>query len=477
LQSSGRQGNSASFPKKLDRRLPAPGAPYDPRLADAAVPLLQLLFKPRFRELAFVLLRFLCLAILDVFFADRKLSCSEKRGKKAGRVRQLLVDLGPTFVKVGQFLSTRRDILPVELADQFALLQDQVAPFGFDLVRQTIISDLGQPPEELFEALEVEPIAAASLGQVHRVRLKEGGLAVVKVQRPDLAALLYGDLGYMRLIARILGFLRGYRQNIWRELADQFGRTIFEELNYIEEGRNADRMRHLTRMSPRIRVPRVKWRYTGRRVLTLEYLPGTKIDRLAELQSRGVDLRGLCNLLVSSYLEQFLFSGFYHADPHAGNLAVDDQGNLVIYDFGMMGRISSDEQEALAGCLSALLHDDAQALVRSLVSLGLVVDSGSREPLMRVLKPLLAYYRGGDLGSADLSLIESDLEKLIMESRLRLPASLAYLVRAGSSVEGLVRTLRPNFSFVAAARPVIKRWLIESKLAASPVDRLALSIL
>lgn len=397
-------------------------------------------------------------------FAQSRLAAPTLRRRKAVRIRELLIELGPTFIKVGQFLSVRRDALPLEIAEELSLLQDRVPPVEAGLVRATIEAELGRPPEELFDIFDQTPIASASIGQVHRALLKDGRPIVLKIQRPGLAAAIYQDLGYMRLCAAAAGKLGWSQAKSWLALTNEFGRTLFEEIDYLKEGRNADRLRTVLRNYPQVKIPRVYWRYTGRRVIALEYLPGAKIDDVARLKDLGLNFRTLGNLLIGCYLEQVVSSGFFHADPHPGNLAVDADGNLIIYDFGMMGEISAAERAALAACISAICRRDAQKLADNLVELGVITSSDFRAPVARAIQPLIDYYCGRDILALDFSHLEADVDALVAGQALCLPPSLAYLLRTGTSLEGIARTLRPNFSFASAARPFLWKLAVEQGL-------------
>lgn len=444
----------------------APGHSYDAGLADLAVRPGRLIADPGFWHLFVAILRFLIALGWESVSVSQEKGQAEKLRARARRLRDLLVELGPTFVKVGQFLSMRKDLLPPEVVNELAQLQDNVPPFSLNFVRKTIVADLGRPPEELFSIFDSVPIASASLGQVHRACLGDGSWVVVKVQRPDLPQRLYRDLGYMRIFARAWRFLvRQQRDRAWLDLTDEFGRTLFTELDYIQEGRNADRLRKLMRYRTRIRVPRVCWRYTGRRVLTLEYLPATKIDDTEELKRRGLDLRDLGNLLVECYLEQVLLSGFFHADPHAGNLAVDESGHLVIYDFGVMGEISTAQQAAFAGLAQAALQMDRAKIVGNLQELGLISPGAPSELLVRSLSCLLDFCRGAEIAAADLRRLEKDIERLIAERAFNLPPGLSCVLRVGSGIDALARTLKPNFSFAQAGRRILRRWKSEQAAA------------
>jgi predicted unusual protein kinase regulating ubiquinone biosynthesis (AarF/ABC1/UbiB family) len=457
---------------------------YDASLADQAVRLPALLFDARFWQLGVAFFSFLITCLKQVLAPDKGLSEKQRNTQMAVAVRQLLFDLGPTFIKLGQFLSVRGDILPEEMAHELALLQDRVPPFSLQQVRQTIVADLGAQPEQLFSEFHEVTLASASIGQVHRVRLKEGGLAVIKVQRPGLARAFYRDLGLMRLMARWWIFFgkmlskakiylpaypgvsqkktsRNFDIGAWLELSDEFGHTLFSEIDYLKEGRNADRLRRAVRSKPYIRVPRVIWKYTGRHVLALEYIPGTKISQVDELKEKGFDLEHLGNLLINCYLEQFVLTGFFHADPHAGNLAVDDYGRLIIYDFGMMGEIQEAQRRALLQCVMAVVRRDPERVVESLTELGVVDAQASRQAVSRAIAPFIEYYAGRDIMDLDFQHLEADIDKVVAERSFRLPANLAYLLRAGSSLEGIARTLKPDFSFVEAVKPVMTKWALK----------------
>jgi predicted unusual protein kinase regulating ubiquinone biosynthesis (AarF/ABC1/UbiB family) len=470
-------------PAPLGDALPGVNEPYDPHLADEAIRLPQLILNRRCFEVLFGMASFLIAAFFSALFPSKELTESERAAAKAKAVKELLFSLGPTFIKLGQFLSVRRDVLPQELADELALLQDKVPPFGLELVRKTIAADLGKPPEELFDKFEAKPIASASIGQVHRVVLKDGNEAVIKIQRPGLPKEFYRDLGLMRLIARWGMWLKTLLDNLslkpsnrlqnmlspraesldfayWLDLSDEFGRTLFSEIDYIQEGKNADRLRRVLRPKPAVRVPRVFWRYTGRHVLTLEYIGGTKITQIKELKNQGIDLKQIATLLVNCYLEQFVLTGFFHADPHAGNLAVENTGALVIYDFGMMGEINYEQRRSLLSVVMAVVRKDPEAAVKHLQDLGIVSGQASLATVSRAITPFIDYYAGRDIMELDFDHLEHDIDEVIAQRSFVMPANLAYLLRAGSSLEGIARTLVPDFDFSQAVKPVMTRWAL-----------------
>lgn len=449
-------------PESSSVDLKALGGGYDPQLADSAVRISKLIRDKRFWSSLNTLMQLLSGSAIDRLVRDRKSSVSEQRRRTAKRVKQALIELGAAFIKLGQFLSVRKDIISIELAEELMELQDRVPPFEFELLKSTIERELGAAPDVIFKEFELTPIASASIGQVHRAKLQDGRPVVVKVQRPDLAEIFYQDLGYMRFIARIGPYIRPNADwASWLALSDEFGRTVFEEIDYLKEGRNADRVRQILKEHKAVRIPRVFWKLTGRHVLTMEYLPGIKINKLDEIVKMGIDPTQIGNDLVAAYMEQVLSHGFFHADPHAGNLAVGPDGRIVIYDFGMMGEISAMQREAILGCIASVINYNGLELVKNLTALGVVKENTqTNESLVRAVGPFIDYYKGKQIKELDFSHLESDIDQIAMDRALKLPPSLAYLLRTGSSLEGIARSLHPNFSFVEAAKPVVKRWAL-----------------
>ena len=436
---------------------------YDTVLADQAIRLEVLLKDKRFWKSLSTLSMLASVAAVDRLVGGRykKRSASEARRRTAKLVKQALIEMGATFIKLGQFLSVRKDIISEELAEELVSLQDQVPPFDYESLCQTIERELGAPPDKLFKEFETTPIASASIGQVHRARLQDGRAVVVKVQRPDLSDIFYRDLGYMRLIAKIGPIIRPSQDwSGWLALSDEFGRTLFEEIDYIKEGRNADRIRQNLKDQKTLRVPRVFWKLTGRKVLTLEYLPGVKIDNKEEIARQGIDPVAIGNNLVAAYMEQVLMHGFFHADPHAGNLADGPDGRIVIYDFGMIGEISQSQREAILGCIAAVINMHPDELIKNLATLGIVKEGAKQESMVRAVQPFIEYYKGKQIKELDFSDLEHDIDQIAMDRSLKLPPSLAYLLRTGSSLEGIARSLHPNFSFVEAAKPSVKKWAL-----------------
>lgn len=445
--------------------LPYSSTGYDPALADRSVSIQQILFDRRFWHIVRTLWSLTMLNRDDESVSVHDQEWSNHLRLRAARLTSTLVELGATFIKLGQFLSVRRDFLPVEVAEELALLQDRVPPFSQDKVRQTVESELGLNLEDIFASFDLIPLASASIGQVHKATLKDGRVVAVKVQRPDLAPQLYQDLGAMRWFSKVgkLARLKGDWDG-WLEMADQFGRVLFNEIDYLKEGRNADRLRYALRSRNDVLIPRVFWKQTSRRVLTLEFLPGTKIDdahALAEAQISTVDL---AKKLIDCYMDQVLMHGLFHADPHAGNLAVNSQGLLIIYDFGVIGEISENQREEIFQAIQAIVTRNTGKLVQSLSALGIVRKTSNLAAIERALSPFIDYYAGKTVADLDFSHLEKDIDQIVMDRALRLPADMAYLIRTNVILEGIARTLEPDFSFVEAAKPSLNRWLFDEKM-------------
>jgi predicted unusual protein kinase regulating ubiquinone biosynthesis (AarF/ABC1/UbiB family) len=451
---------------------------FNAQKADACVQLPRLLISKRFWQFLSVLLNFVWLSFIEElwFFSQKTLCKKEKQTTRAKRILHLLIGLGPTFIKLGQFLSTRSDILPTELVNELASLQDNVPPFSFALVEQTIKTELSKNISDLFIDFDQKAIASASLGQVHKARLLNGQHVVVKIQRPNLANELYHDIGLMRLIIaankyvnKLLFSFANERQKInienhfisWIELSEEFGKTLFKEINYLLEGQNADRMRQVLKQHPDIKIPRIIWKYTTRKILVLEYVGGIKINQVQELQEQGFDTNKIAEKLIGCYLEQFIITGFFHADPHPGNLAIDEYGAIIIYDFGMMGEINENMRKHLFSLVISMVNNDVPKITEALVELKIVHSDANLETISKIIAPFIDYYKGQDLLKLNFDQIEKDLDKALAQNNFRLPTHLAYLIRAGTCLEGIARILKRDFSFIECTKPLLKKWALK----------------
>ena len=379
---------------------------------------------------------------------------ANRRRKIAVDVRETLLELGPTFIKVGQLFSTRADLFPSEFVDELSKLQDQVPAFSYDQVVSIVEADLGKPINVLYCHFDPIPLAAASLGQVHRAQLVTGEEVVVKVQRPGLKKLFTIDLEILKGITRYFQNHPDWGQGRdWMGIYDECCKILWEEIDYLNEGRNADLFRRNFRDESWVKVPRVYWRYASPRTLTLEYLPGIKISHYEAIEAAGLDRKNIAKLSAQAYLQQILEGGFFHADPHPGNLAVSSEGGLIFYDFGMMGQVKSLTREKLMGTFFGIAQKDADRVIESLVDLGALVPTSDLGAVRRSVQFMLDNFMDKPFESQSIGAISDDLYEIAYGQPFRFPATFTFVMRAFSTLEGVGRGLDPNFNFMEVAKP------------------------
>jgi len=377
-----------------------------------------------------------------------------RRKAQAVWIRDTFLDLGPTFIKVGQLFSTRADLFPSEYVEELAKLQDRVPAFSYEQAELIIQQDLGKSVTELFCSVDPIPLAAASLGQVHKAQLHTSEEVVVKVQRPGLRQLFTIDLQILKGIARYFQNHPDWgRGRDWLGIYEECCRILWEEIDYLNEGRNADTFRRNFRSYDWVKVPRVYWRYASPRVLTLEYLPGIKISHYEALEAAGLDRKLLANLGAKAYLQQLLNDGFFHADPHPGNIAVSPEGALIFYDFGMMGRIKANIREQLMETLFGIAQKDGERVVNSLVELGALSPVEDMGPVRRSVQYMLDHFMDKPFEEQSVSAISEDLYEIAYGQPFRFPATFTFVMRAFSTLEGVGKGLDPEFNFMEVAKP------------------------
>ncbi|XP_024979170.1 protein ACTIVITY OF BC1 COMPLEX KINASE 8, chloroplastic [Cynara cardunculus var. scolymus] len=408
----------------------------------------------------------------------------QRRKILAKWLKESILRLGPTFIKIGQQFSTRVDILAQEYVDQLSELQDQVPPFPSETAVSIIEEELGAPVNEVFDYFAFEPIAAASLGQVHRARLK-GQELVIKVQRPGLKGLFDIDLKNLRVIAQNLQKIDpksdGAKRD-WVAIYDECANVLYQEIDYTKEAANAELFASNFKDLDYVKVPRIYWEYTTPQVLTMEYVPGIKINRIQALDQLGVDRQRLGRYAVESYLEQILSHGFFHADPHPGNIAVDDVngGRLIFYDFGMMGSISPNIREGLLEVFYGVYEKDPNKVLQAMVQMGVLVPTGDMTAVRRTAQfflnsfeeRLVAQRKERELATAELGFkkplskeekvekkkqrlaaIGEDLLAIAADQPFRFPATFTFVVRAFSVLDGIGKGLDPRFDITEIAKP------------------------
>ncbi|MEY2645341.1 MAG: hypothetical protein RLZZ611_1990 [Cyanobacteriota bacterium] len=386
------------------------------------------------------------------------ISPERREARQRRRARWLtgeLLQLGSAFIKLGQLLSARPDVLPSCWVEELSRLQDSVPPFPFNTAQGLLEQELGERCAEIID-LETEPLGAASLAQVHRASLRSGRQVVFKIQRPGLERLFRLDLEVMQQVAAVLQ--RHPRWGVgrdWVSIAQECRHVLLRELDFRLEAEHAARFRQQFLDDPAIRIPSVVWELSSRRVLCLDYLPGIKINDRAALLEAGIDPAAVAEKGAASYLQQLVRFGFFHADPHPGNLAVAPDGALIYYDFGMMGTLSQRLRGRLGRMVTAAAARDAAGLVQELQAAGVIAAGIDPGPVRRLVRLMLQEALTPPFSANVLEKLSGDLYALVYGQPFRLPPELIFVMRALSTFEGVGRSLDPGFSLVAIARPYL----------------------
>jgi predicted unusual protein kinase regulating ubiquinone biosynthesis (AarF/ABC1/UbiB family) len=413
-----------------------------------------------------LLLAFDKLVRLSRFLVFRGREGSDKKAarleKQAVWLSKSLIELGPTFIKIGQALGTRADLLPLAYVKELATLQDQVPAFSTAAAFARIEAELGRSLQECYAEIDSEPVASASLGQVYRARLASGEEVAVKVQRPDLEEIISFDVAILYRLVKLTNrfFPRANENADWEGMLREFHATVFEEMDYVKEGRNADRFRYNFRTWRVIRVPKIYWSHTSRRVLTLEFVRGTKVTDVEGLRARRLSAVKVNRLLVRTYLKQLLEDGFFHADPHPGNLLVLDSGHLAFFDFGMVGRISAKLQSQMIDAFFHVVARDVHGLGQDIINLNFLKPGVDPETVRPVVERLFKVYLNLKLGEVKFKELTYDLAEVIYEYPFRLPANFTYIMRALMTLEGIGIVTDPEFSFFETAKPYAKEFML-----------------
>ena len=420
-------------------------------------------------RLVVVLWQLLSLALVLVVQSNsRDPKVQQRLGK---RIFTTLTQLGPCFIKVGQALSTRPDLVRRDWLDQLTQLQDNLPAFPHAIALRTIEQELGAPVQQLFEEFPDYPVAAASLGQVYKARPVGGGWVAVKVQRPNLERTLRRDLVLIRLLgvmaAPLLPLNLGFGLG---EIIDEFGRSLFEEIDYRQEAANAERFARLFATNPAVIVPRVDRSLSARRVLTTTWINGTKLQQRQELEAQRLDPAALIRTGVIAGLQQLLEFGYFHADPHPGNLfALPGRsgalGHVAYVDFGMMDSISDSDRLTLTGAVVHLINRDFAGLAQDFVDLGFLNPSTDLTPIIPALEEVLGGALGDNVGSFNFKAITDRFSELMYAYPFRVPARFALIIRAVVSQEGLAMRLDPSFRIIRVAYPYVARRLLAGDTA------------
>ncbi|MEB3293458.1 MAG: AarF/ABC1/UbiB kinase family protein, partial [Synechococcales bacterium] len=382
---------------------------------------------------------------------------SDQRGRRAQWLVATLLDLGPTFIKIGQALSTRADLLPLEYVKALTRLQDQVPCFPVDQAIATIETELGAPLSSLYQEFDRTPIAAASLGQVHRAKLHSGEDVVVKVQRPGLDRLFDLDFRVLKQLVQVAKRVLPGSQHVDLDaIYQEFTEILYREVDYVREAMNADRFRRNFLDHEYIVVPKVYPRFTTKRVLTMEYMPGIKVNERSKLEAIGINPKDINHIGICAYLKQLLQDGFFQADPHPGNMAVSTDGKLIFYDFGMMAEVQPMNKDQMVQTFFAVLKKDTDQVVTALTDMGLIEPLSDMTPVRRIIKFLLERFTEKPVEIQAFKSLRNELYSLFEQQPFRLPARMTFIIKALTTLDGVARDLDPQYNLLAAAKPFVK---------------------
>ena len=372
-------------------------------------------------------------------------------------VRMALEELGTTFVKLGQILSTRADLLPPEYLVELTKLQDSVGPFPYEQVEQTIVQELGSKPDALFKSFDRQPLASGSIGQAHAATLMDGTEVVVKVRRPGVVQQVDEDLDLLiRLADGAAKRLVWAKQNDVPGLMREFAETLQLELDYVREGQSVEHFARFFADDPTVHIPKVFWELTTSKVITLERIKGFKVIDTARLDAAGIDRRALSQNGVNIWLKMIFESGMFHADPHPGNLFIEEDGRIGLIDFGMVGVMDEGTQDRLVDVLIGVSGGDTSRLADALLEMGVTGSSVSRDSLQRDLRYLISRYAGRSLAEIHLGKVLSEVFNIIRRNRLRLPPNMFLLLKTLAMAEGVGTQIDPSFEMLPAEKPFAK---------------------
>ena len=399
-----------------------------------------------------------------LLFGGRREATEADDRRRARKLRETLLDLGPAFIKFGQMLSTRPDVLPPAYVEELAALQDRVPPAPWSEARQVLEGELGDV-DEVFLEFEREPISGASIGQVYVAKLDPEGVAVdtptdvaVKVLRPGVRPRVEADLRVIRTLLPFVTRLAPPGQRFTLEnLADEYAATIRQEMDYAHEARRQELVRANFADDPQVRIPPVVAGLTTDRVIVSEYVEGTKISNVSTLRSKGIDTTDLATRLLEAYIRMIIEDGVFHADPHPGNLAVQSDGTLVFYDFGLTGTLSERRRDELFEFYVAVASEDIEGVLDAFEGMGALDPDADREFMRAGMELAFDNLRGGEIDVTEVRELVEGFQGTLREFPMRLPRDLALMVRASTILEGVCYTLDDDFDFVAVVTDYVRR--------------------
>jgi len=399
--------------------------------------------------------------VLRLIVIGRETNKEANEQKQAVWLKDKLIELGPTFIKIGQSMGTRADLLPLPFVVALGELQDQVPPFANEIAFARIEKELGRKINDVYKEFELEPVAAASLGQVYRARLYTGEEVAVKVQRPNLEATIKGDLEILNKVANFAERFPQLNENAdWSGMLREFNQTIHEEMDYAAEGHNAERFRENFKNWSNIHVPKIFWHATTRKVLTMDFIHGTKVTDLEGQERQGISPAKVNRLLIKTYLKQLLEDGFFHADPHPGNLLVMPDGRLAFFDFGMVGRITPELQAKMIDAFFHVVGKDPAGIAQDLIDLDFLKPGTNPSIVKPVVEKMFEFHLNLKLKDVNFKELTYDLADVMYDYPFRLPSNFTYIMRALMTLEGIGIITDPEFNFFETAKPYAKEFML-----------------
>lgn len=401
------------------------------------------------------------LGLVRRFVLGSNANREENQEKQAIWLKEKLIDLGPTFIKMGQSMGTRADLLPLPFVKELGTLVDSVPPFPNDIAFARIEHELGCKINEMYAEFELEPVAAASLGQVYRARLHTGEEVAVKVQRPNLEATIKGDIVILKKVANFAERFPKLNENAdWTGMLREFDVTIHEEMDYVAEGQSAERFRDSFKNWSNVHVPTIYWNATTSKVMTMEFIHGTKVTDLEEQKRLNISPEKVNRLLIKTYLKQLLEDGFFHADPHPGNLLVMDDGRLAFFDFGMVGRITPQLQAKMIDAFFHVVAKDPSGIADDLIALDFLKPGTRHDVVKPVVERMFQFHLDRKLKDINFKELTYDLADVMYDYPFRLPSNFTFIMRALMTLEGIGIITDPEFNFFETAKPYAKEFML-----------------
>ncbi len=425
----------------------------------------------RYRQIVGVFVKYGFAEILDRIDLASRLRLGTKLSRKPvvparhltppERVRMALEELGPTFIKIGQVLSTRSFLLPPAFIQELSKLQDRVKPVPFEEIRKIIEAEFGAPIDQVFQEFDTEPIASASMAQAYRARLHTGEDVVVKVRRPNIVRIAQVDMEILHDLAMLVEkHVEESRQYDPVGMVKELKRTMQQEVDFTNEARSIEQFRNNFKKSRTVYVPRVYWEYSSKKIVTLEYIDGVKVSDIETLKRMGFNLPRVAHIGTQFILKQVFEDGFFHADPHPGNLFLTRDGKIAPIDFGIMGRIDDWLMDEISDLLIAIWRRDVELILRVLVNLGALDLDAEPYALRSELSEFLNKYYGLSLKKIDMKALFNEGLEIIARHQLRIPSNLLLLLKTVGTYEDLGRRLDPNYNFLKEIKPYIKKLIL-----------------